>query len=70
MTILTPRMLLHRPHGFLALPPSLAPPVLTAWLSLFRPHFTALVWNHILQVHVVQNTGYNRFSLMHASAVV
>ncbi len=27
---------------------SLAPPVLTTWLSVFRPCFTAPVWNRIL----------------------
>ena len=30
----------------LVLPP--VPPVLAAWLSVFRPCFTAPVWNHVL----------------------
>src|SRR5271157_381430 len=38
----------HRPGASTASDPSLIPPVLTAWLSVFRSCFTAPVWNHIL----------------------
>src|SRR5271165_2806028 len=38
----------HRPGAGTASDPSLIPPVLTAWLSVFRSCFTAPVWNHIL----------------------
>jgi len=38
----------HRPGASTASDPSLIPPVLTGWLSVFRSCFTAPVWNHIL----------------------
>ena len=38
----------NRP-GAVAVPaPPLVPSILSAWLSLFRPCFTAPVWNHVL----------------------
>ena len=36
------------PAAIPASTPPLAPPVLAAWLSLFRRLFTAPVWNHVL----------------------
>jgi len=38
----------NRPAGATASDPPLVPPVLAAWLSVFRPCFTAPVWNRIL----------------------
>ena len=38
----------HRPAAATASDPHLVPPVLLGWLSVFRPCFTAPVWNRIL----------------------
>jgi hypothetical protein len=38
----------HRPHAASAADPYPVPPALAVWLSVFRPGFTAPVWNHIL----------------------
>ena len=38
----------HHPGATTAPDPHLAPPILATWLSVFRPCFTAPVWNRIL----------------------
>ena len=38
----------NRPGAAAAPDPLLVPPILAAWLSVFRPCFTAPVWNRIL----------------------
>jgi len=38
----------NRPGAAAAPDPLLVPPILAAWLSVFRPGFTAPVWNRIL----------------------
>jgi hypothetical protein len=38
----------NHPRAATAADPPLVPPALVAWLSVFRPCFTAPVWNHIL----------------------
>jgi len=38
----------HRPGASTAPDPLLVPPVLAAWLSVFRPCFTAPAWNRVL----------------------
>ena len=38
----------NRPHAAKASEPHLIPPALAAWLSVFRPCFTAPVWRHVL----------------------
>ena len=38
----------HHPCAATAPDPHLVPPILAAWLSVFRPCFTAPVWNRIL----------------------
>ena len=38
----------HHPGATTAPDPHLVPPILTTWLSVFRPCFTAQVWNRIL----------------------
>ena len=41
-------MIHHHPTATSASTPPLVPTVLAIWLSVFRPHFTAPVWNHVL----------------------
>ena len=38
----------HHPGATTAPDPHLVPPILATWLSVFRPCFTAPVWNRIL----------------------
>jgi hypothetical protein len=38
----------HHPGATTAPVPHLVPPILPAWLSVFRPCFTAPVWNRIV----------------------
>ena len=38
----------NRPFATAASDPHLVPPILAAWLSVFRPCFTAPVWNRVL----------------------
>ena len=38
----------HHPGAAMAPDPHLVPPILATWLSVFRPCFTAPVWNRIL----------------------
>ena len=38
----------HRPRAATTADPHLIPPALAAWLAVFRPCFTAPVWNHVL----------------------
>ena len=44
----TTTMASHPPGATTAPDPHLVPPILATWLSVFRPCFTAPVWNRIL----------------------
>lgn len=44
----TTAMASNRPGAAAAPDPLLVPPILATWLSVFRPCFTAPVWNRIL----------------------
>src|SRR5271165_909917 len=44
----TTAMVSHPPGATAAPDPQLVPPILAEWLSVFRPCFTAPVWNRIL----------------------
>jgi hypothetical protein len=41
-------MIANRPEAATAADLPLSPPVLSVWLAVFRPCFTAPVWNHVL----------------------